>query len=165
MTIRPLDWLVDVWLRHCRHDPSHVAADILEGSAIVEVKYCRRCGAVRPSYSREWRRPRPLWFAAAVVLCTLAGCAGTTQPADPKVVAEIVQACTGSGLFVAVNSLATSAVPVPGLAIAGQLLDAGITQVCANPEMYAADVSTIEWLIKNLSALKQKAAMRGGVMR
>jgi hypothetical protein len=105
-------------------------------------------------------------LAAAVVL-SLMGCAGgtvPTQPADPKVVAEIVQACTGSGLFVAVNSLATSAVPVPGLAIAGQLLDAGITQVCANPEMYAADVSTVEWVIKNLSAIMgKKAVMRRAV--
>jgi hypothetical protein len=104
-------------------------------------------------------------LAAAVVLsCTLAGCGAVpTQPADPKVVAEIVQACTGSRLFVAVNSLATSAVPVPGLAIAGQLLDAGITQVCANPEQYAADAAMIQWLVKNLSALaqQQKAMQRG----
>jgi hypothetical protein len=57
-----IDWLVDRWLSSCLHNDSHVAADILEGSTDVEVKYCRRCGSVRPDYSSEWRRPRPLWF-------------------------------------------------------------------------------------------------------
>ena len=59
-----VDWLIDRWMQRCPHDGAHVAADILEGDGNgVEVKYCRRCGAVRPSYSSEWRRPRPLWFA------------------------------------------------------------------------------------------------------
>lgn len=58
-----IDWLVDRWMQRCAHRGEHVAADILEGGEKgVEVKYCRRCGAVRPSFSREWRRPRPLWF-------------------------------------------------------------------------------------------------------
>jgi hypothetical protein len=61
--MRLIDRLVDYWLRSCSHDGSHVAADILEGGGTVEVKYCRRCGAVRPSYSLEWRRPQPLWFS------------------------------------------------------------------------------------------------------
>jgi hypothetical protein len=56
------DWLADIWIRRCPHDSSHIAADVLEGSAEIAVKYCRRCGAVRPQYSGEWRRPRPLWF-------------------------------------------------------------------------------------------------------
>ena len=59
-----IDHIVEWWLNRCPHDGSHVAADILEGCGDVEVKYCRRCGAVRPSYSNEWRRPRPLWFAS-----------------------------------------------------------------------------------------------------
>jgi hypothetical protein len=62
--VKIIDWLVDRWLRACPHDGSHVAADILEGGSDVEVKYCRRCGAVRPENSSEWRRPRPLWFPA-----------------------------------------------------------------------------------------------------
>jgi hypothetical protein len=71
-----IDLLVDLWIRRCRHDSRHVAADILEGSANVEVKYCRRCGAVRPSYSREFRRPQPLWFPLVVIVGMLAleGC-------------------------------------------------------------------------------------------
>lgn len=61
-----IDWLVDRWMQLCPHDGAHVAADILEGSSKdFEVKYCRRCGAVRPSYSSEWRRPRPLWFQSS----------------------------------------------------------------------------------------------------
>jgi len=59
-----IDSLIDRWLRACPHDGNDVAADILEGGGAVAVKYCRRCGAVRPEYSSEWRRPRPLWFPA-----------------------------------------------------------------------------------------------------
>jgi hypothetical protein len=29
------DWLADIWMRRCPHDQSHIAADILEGSAAV----------------------------------------------------------------------------------------------------------------------------------
>jgi NMD protein affecting ribosome stability and mRNA decay len=58
-----IDYLIDRWLRLCPHDSAHVAADILEGGGNVQVKYCRRCGAVRPEYASEWRRPRPLWFS------------------------------------------------------------------------------------------------------
>ncbi len=57
-----INYLISWWLKQCQHKPEHVAADILEGACDVEVKYCRRCGAVRPSYSSEWRIPRPLWF-------------------------------------------------------------------------------------------------------
>jgi len=57
-----IDWLIDKWLQRCSHNPNWVMADLLEGGGNdIEVKYCRRCGAVRPSYSIEWRRPRPLW--------------------------------------------------------------------------------------------------------
>jgi hypothetical protein len=63
---RLLDNLVDWWLKRCPHAGQNVAADILEGGSDVAVKYCRRCGAVRPEYSSEWRRPRPLWFRRAL---------------------------------------------------------------------------------------------------
>jgi hypothetical protein len=64
MLSKLIDRLVDRWLRACPHDDGHVAADILEGGGKEAVKYCRRCGAVRPEYTSEWRRPRPLWFPA-----------------------------------------------------------------------------------------------------
>lgn len=58
-----IERIVDWWMRRCPHYGYYVAADILEGGGSgVEVKYCRRCGAVRTSYSKEWRRPRPLWY-------------------------------------------------------------------------------------------------------
>lgn len=60
---RCIDRLVDIWLQKCNHLDVNVASDILEGMYIpLEVKYCRRCGAVRTNYSTEWRRPRPIWF-------------------------------------------------------------------------------------------------------
>lgn len=57
-----LDWIVDWWVRQCPHDGAHVMADLHEGCASRVTKYCRRCGSVRDEYSREWRRPRPLWY-------------------------------------------------------------------------------------------------------
>lgn len=68
-----LDWLVDLWLRRCRHHGGNVAADIIEAdSPALSVAYCRRCGAVQIRYMvgstvvrcGEWRRPRPLWHPA-----------------------------------------------------------------------------------------------------
>lgn len=64
-----IDWLVDLWLRRCRHEGQHVAADIAEGGWDgCRVAKCRRCGATRLHFERhgtasEWDRPRPLWFA------------------------------------------------------------------------------------------------------
>lgn len=69
------DWLVDRWMRRCQHSDNHVMADLLEGCADPygnlhagrHVRYCRRCGAVRPSFAAEWRSPQPLapdgWLA------------------------------------------------------------------------------------------------------
>jgi hypothetical protein len=72
-------WLEDQILyrlqRRCPHPGRMVAADILEGSfESIEVKYCRRCGAVKtdwnPRYAAGhlasldhcWRLPDPnLW--------------------------------------------------------------------------------------------------------
>lgn len=66
-----MSWLTDyplAWLqRRCDHPGNMVAADILEGCAVgIEVKYCRRCGAIRTHWvgqpNRHWRRPDPhLW--------------------------------------------------------------------------------------------------------
>lgn len=58
--IRLIDHFVDWWMRRCVHYDHHVAADILEGDGPIQVKYCRRCGAVR--IGDLWRRPRPLWY-------------------------------------------------------------------------------------------------------
>jgi len=59
--MRLLDWAVDWWLRKCPHDGRNVVADLLEGDGPTQVKYCRRCGAVKREFDHDWRRPRPLW--------------------------------------------------------------------------------------------------------
>lgn len=80
----------------------------------------------------------------------LAGCGAVRQPADPAVTARIAQVCLASGLFTSVNSVAAGLVPVPGIALGAALVDAGVDKVCADPERFAGDVSTVEWLARNL---------------
>ena len=62
------DSLLTYLQNRCAHPSEMVAADILEGGADgIAVKYCRRCGAVKPTYEasmgvQEWRLPMPhLW--------------------------------------------------------------------------------------------------------
>lgn len=67
------DHILAALQRRCQHPGDMVAVDILEGCADgrPEVKYCRRCGAVKfvwasigkvPPSEWEWRRPDPnLW--------------------------------------------------------------------------------------------------------
>lgn len=64
-------WIEDQILRwiqqRCDHPSQMVAADILEGDGRdVQVKYCRRCGAVAPKVAPAqlsgWTLPEPnLW--------------------------------------------------------------------------------------------------------
>lgn len=63
-----LDKLVAWWLKRCRHAPEYVLADAAEGSAgdNLEIKWCRRCGAMRFAYNGGathtfWRSPEPTW--------------------------------------------------------------------------------------------------------
>lgn len=67
-----IDSLLRLLQRTCKHPSIMVAADILEGDGYVssiEVKYCRRCGAVKvirdgrdKSIDLQWRLPDPhLW--------------------------------------------------------------------------------------------------------
>jgi hypothetical protein len=72
------------------------------------------------------------------------------QPPDPAVVARIVAACTGSGLFKLAGGALEIAVPATALPVA--VINAGVDKVCANPEQFAGDVSTVEWVVKNLRA-------------
>ena len=85
-------------------------------------------------------------LAAALVLA-LAAC-GPMQPADPAVTARIVAACLGSGLFKAVDGAVTMAVPAAALPV--MAVNAGVDIVCADPARFAADISTVEWVVKNL---------------
>ena len=37
-----------------------------------------------------------------------------------------------------------------------KLLDYGIDQVCTNPERFASDVSTVEWLLRNMPKTEER---------
>ena len=80
------------------------------------------------------------------------GCAGLVlQPPDPQITARIVQACVMDGVFKNFGGrLVLSMIPVPGIATAEQILAAGVDRVCVNPEAFSRDISTVEWVIKNI---------------
>ena len=83
-------------------------------------------------------------------LLLLAACGTMMQPADPKVTADILAACTRSGWFKMADGIAAAAFPVVSLPIA--FINAGVDRVCADPERFAADISTVEWVAKNLAS-------------
>jgi hypothetical protein len=80
----------------------------------------------------------------------LAGCQPQRQPPDPAVVQRILGACTHSGLFKLAGGAAAIAVPAATLPIA--VVNAGVDKVCEDPERFAGDISTVEWVVKNLPA-------------
>jgi hypothetical protein len=90
---------------------------------------------------------------ALVGVLLLAGCPVDRQPADPATVSRIVAACTDSGLFKLAGGALEVAVPAATLPVA--VVNAGVDKVCADPERFAGDVSTVEWVVKNLHASTQ----------
>ncbi len=78
----------------------------------------------------------------------LAACGTQMQPADPAITARIVSACLQSGLFKIADGFVAAAIPAASLPIA--VLNAGVDRVCADPERFSADISTVEWVAKNL---------------
>ena len=90
-------------------------------------------------------------YAAVALPLILAACGVVVQPADPAVTARIVAACTVDGVFKNLGGrLVLSMVPVPGVATADQLIAAGVDIVCTNPAAFSADLSTAEWVIRNI---------------
>lgn len=90
-------------------------------------------------------------FLLAGLLFLLAGCVGMPSapvPIDPKIASAIGRACADSGLFKVADGTLTVFVPAAALPVA--LVNAGVDQVCANPDKFAADASTVVWLIKML---------------
>jgi hypothetical protein len=69
------------------------------------------------------------------------------QTADPKIVGKIKTACLGSGLFKLAGAGLSFAVPAAGLPLS--VIDAGVDKVCDDPERFAGDISTAEWIVKN----------------
>jgi hypothetical protein len=87
---------------------------------------------------------------AALSLLVLSSCAGVqSQPADPAVARRIVAACTQSGLFKAADGALSAAVPAAALPV--MVVNAGVDVVCRDPSRFAADISTVEWVVKNLA--------------
>ena len=80
----------------------------------------------------------------------LAACGTQMQPPDPAITARIVAACTMSGLFKMVEGIAVAAMPIAVLPVA--VLNAGVDIVCADPARFSADLSTVEWVVRNLGA-------------
>jgi hypothetical protein len=94
-----------------------------------------------------------------LLAASLAACAGggpaPTSP-DPKVTARIVAVCMSSGLFKMADGVVALAVPAASLPIA--LVNAGVDQVCTHPETFAADATTVEWLVKQIGKPPAQAA-------
>lgn len=72
------------------------------------------------------------------------------QPSNPATVARIERLCEDSGFFKLVNGAVVAAVPPASLPIS--IVNAGIDRVCLDPERFAGDISTVQWLAKNLHA-------------
>jgi hypothetical protein len=89
-------------------------------------------------------------IASVLLLASCQSGPVTQQPADPAVVARIVHACTNSGLFKLAGGALEIAVPAATLPVA--VVNAGVERVCADPERFAGDVSTVEWVVNNLHA-------------
>lgn len=93
-------------------------------------------------------------LAAGLVLgaLTLAACAGppiAKQAADPAVTQGIARACLGSGLFKMALGVGGRIALGPAGDLPVSVINAGVDQVCADPERFAGDVSTAEWVVKN----------------
>lgn len=91
-------------------------------------------------------------FAGAAVLLGLSACASLPAPDPSRTAAieqKIVAACLQSGLFKLAGGVVASAVPAANLPIA--VVNAGVDQVCADPHRFAGDVTTVEWVAKNLA--------------
>ncbi len=87
-------------------------------------------------------------------LCLLlAGCGAIlplqNTPYNPALTERIVAACLQSGLFKLADGLVAAAVPAASLPIA--IVNAGVDRVCADPERFSHDISTVEWVIQNLA--------------
>ncbi len=81
----------------------------------------------------------------------LAACGIVSQPADPAVTARIEAACMADGVFVRFGGRLVLGAVDP-TRVAAPLIAAGVDLVCADPERFAADISTVEWVVRNLAS-------------
>ena len=74
-----------------------------------------------------------------------------SQPQNPEITKQIVQACVMDGVFKNFGGrLILSMAPVPYVATADQIIAAGVDKVCENPERFSGDVSTVAWVVRNI---------------
>jgi hypothetical protein len=59
--------------------------------------------------------------------------------------------CAATGLFRIGGDVIKVACPIAALPVAW--VEAGVDEVCANPDVYAKQIGTVEWLIKNTRTL------------
>ncbi len=86
---------------------------------------------------------------SCAALLMLAACAAVPmQPPDPAVTQRIAEACLGSGLFKVGVGLGLSLIPAG--ALPAQVIEAGVDRVCADPAHFAGDISTVEWVVRNM---------------
>ncbi len=81
----------------------------------------------------------------------LAACGVVPQPADPAVTRGIEAACMADGVFVRFGGRLVLGAVDP-TRVAAPIIAAGVDLVCADPERFSADISTVEWVISNLRA-------------
>ncbi len=72
------------------------------------------------------------------------------QPADPVITERIEAACMADRVFVRVGGRLVLGAVDP-TRVAAPLVAAGVDIVCANPERFSRDISTVEWVAKNLA--------------
>ena len=91
-------------------------------------------------------------IACALALAACAPITGDKSADTAAIRQEIIDACLLSPVFKSGNSLAGAVVPVPGVALGADLVNAGITVVCANPDRFAVvDAAAAEWTIEHRS--------------
>lgn len=126
--------------------PSDPAADKLEAGAVQVA--AELMGKTAPVL---------LALVAGAALLGLAACQNAppsnTAATDPAIVAKINYVCAYSGLFKFANSAATSVVPVPGAALAGDAVNAAVTEACLHPEVVAKADADVVALIDEFKAL------------
>lgn len=100
-------------------------------------------------------------MALGLTLAVTSACAAIPpQPANPKVVNDIMIACTVDGMFQSNGGrlvLNTAAAGFPGAPIITGLIQAGVDKVCANPTLYASDITTAAWVVRNIRDTINKA--------
>jgi hypothetical protein len=93
-----------------------------------------------------------------LIALSAAGCAtapaidqSAIDAASPRIEDRIVMVCAASGLFRIGGDVIKVAYPIAALPVSW--VEAGVDEVCANPDVYAQRIGTVEWLINNMRTI------------